>query len=110
MKANPFEQGELSIRENEDRASKQYPSIPVEGCALHVFGLEGGWQVWLNTEVQDFDGLCIGTGTSRNGAIAEARKVLEACVEVLQTLPVVVSSRRDTPLDVVVGGLKQHKG
>jgi len=48
----------------------------VRGYWLHIF-LDGGhWQVWLNTEVADFDGLCIGSGRTREAAIKDAQRVL----------------------------------
>lgn len=35
------------------------------------------FEVWLNTETQDFDGLCIGCGPTREAAIADAATALE---------------------------------
>lgn len=35
------------------------------------------YEVWLNTDVGDFGGLCIGCGVSREAAVADAIDVLE---------------------------------
>lgn len=35
------------------------------------------YEVWLNSDVGDFDGLCIGYGVSREAAVADAIDVLE---------------------------------
>lgn len=55
--------------------------LPFPGFILHItdrdaWGNLGLWEVWLNTEVQLFDGLCIGTGATREAAIEDARKSL----------------------------------
>jgi len=41
-------------------------------------------EVWLNTEVSDFDGLCIGSGTN---ALQDAVHTLERALEILQSPP-----------------------
>jgi hypothetical protein len=54
---------------------------------VHIFQdaeFGGGWCVWLNTEVSDFDGLCIGLGKSRDEAVRDAVSVLKAATEALQ--------------------------
>lgn len=43
-----------------------------------------GYEVWLNTDVGDFDGLCIGCGESREAAVADAISVLEEGVRALK--------------------------
>jgi hypothetical protein len=70
--------------DSNDQASRDYPSVLVAGHLLHVYRDEDGWAVWLNTEASDFDGLCIGLGTTRNTAVAEAVAALEAVLETLQ--------------------------
>lgn len=37
----------------------------------------GDFEVWLNTEVMDYDGLRVGCGTSREAAIEDAATTLE---------------------------------
>ena len=64
--------------------------IDVQGYKLQIgtedcFGSD--WTVWLNTEVDDYDGICIGAGDSRDAAVADAVKVLKAAVEALQAPP-----------------------
>jgi hypothetical protein len=66
-------------------ASDTYPSSLVAGHRLHVFKWDvNDWQVWLNTEEMDFDGICIGVGQTRGKAVAEAVIALEAVLEKLQ--------------------------
>jgi hypothetical protein len=73
----------MNICDANDLASENYPAVDVFGHRLHVF-FDGDWNVWLNTEASDFDGLCIGVGATRSAAIAQAVRALEAVVEVLQ--------------------------
>lgn len=57
---------------------------------LHVFKdaeFGGDWVVWLNTEASDFDGLCVGVGLTRQAAVTQAVRVLEAALERLQGPP-----------------------
>lgn len=42
------------------------------------------YEVWLNTDVGDFDGLCIGCGASRKAAITDAIYVLESGAQALK--------------------------
>lgn len=71
-----------------DVASERFPSVAVRDCSLHVCELDGHWQVWLNTEAPaTFDGLCVSVGATRDEAVAEAVKTLEAAVEHLQAPP-----------------------
>lgn len=46
---------------------------------LHVFRDGEMWEVWLNTEVKDFDGLCVGVGPSRDLAMRDAFNTLMSC-------------------------------
>jgi hypothetical protein len=48
---------------------------------------ENDYELWLNTEVQDFDGLCIGIGATRDAAVADAVNVFEAAIDALQQPP-----------------------
>lgn len=73
-----------SIAEMNRRASREYPAVEVEWHRLHVFCQRGEWCVWLNTEVSDFDGLCLAVEATRDLAVTRAVRVLEACVEELQ--------------------------
>ena len=45
---------------------------------------DGGVEVWLNTGVTDYDGLCIGTGDTRDAAVGDAVAALEWLTEALQ--------------------------
>lgn len=47
----------------------------------------GDWQAWLDTDAQNFDGLCIGVGTTRDAAVADAVRELEEVVCELQQEP-----------------------
>lgn len=73
--------------------SEQYPSVEIPGPAgkghrLHVFRDDDGWAVWLNTEVGDFDGLCLCTREDTlPHAITKASAVLQAAAERLQSGP-----------------------
>ena len=58
--------------------------IPLDGRSLHVAQRDGFYEVWLNTEVSDFDGMHIGEGSTRDIAVADAVKTLEGAVAFLQ--------------------------
>lgn len=69
--------------EDRERVNEHY--IDINGCNLHVTG--GGAddvEVWLNTEVADFDGICIGGGESRRVAVADAIETLERALGILK--------------------------
>jgi hypothetical protein len=68
-------------------ASERYPSVDVAGHLLHVCEMGGEWQVWLNCEDADFTGLCLSAEPTRDAAVAEAVRVLEAVVDHLQGPP-----------------------
>lgn len=72
------------IQDRLDKASVEQPAIIVPGHRIHVYEDNACWYVWLNTEVQDFDGLCLGTGSTRNDAIEDAVAALEGIIEALQ--------------------------
>lgn len=57
------------------------------GHALHVFQEpgDGAWFVWLNTEVEDFDGLILGYGDTREAAVASSLEALEKLEDLLQS-------------------------
>jgi hypothetical protein len=59
------------------------------GYHLHIFEDEGGagWAVWFNTEVSNFDGLCIGTGTTRAEALQVATNVLTDALKQIEERP-----------------------
>lgn len=44
----------------------------------------GEFEVWLNTEVADYDGLCIGCGSTWHQAASQALETLEAGVRALR--------------------------
>lgn len=51
--------------------------IRLDSNVLHI-RQEGDndYEVWLNTESQDFDGLCIGCGSTEDAAMKDAEVVL----------------------------------
>lgn len=63
---------------------------------VKIFDEGGGgpFAVWLDTEVADHDGLCIGLGDTRDAAVADAVKDLEARLAELQ-LPQSAFQTRD---------------
>lgn len=78
----------------QEQASRDYPSIEfVAGHRLHLYRDRAWWCVWLNTEVGDFDGICIAMKHTRQEALAQAVRVLEAAVEQLQRPPEAWASR-----------------
>lgn len=60
--------------------------IPVgDGNALHVRREgENDYEVWLNTNAQDFDGLCVGCGVTEAAAMKDAEEVLTRGVTALR--------------------------
>lgn len=59
--------------------------LEVFGYRLHItnhdaWGETGAWEVWLNTEVQQFDGLCIGYGLTREQALIDAQQTLALAI------------------------------
>lgn len=51
---------------------------------LHLINEPGKSTVWLNTELSDFDGLCIGMGVNEAEALLDAVTALEALTEAIQ--------------------------
>lgn len=68
-------------------ASRDYPSVVVNGCTLHICQIDGEWQIWLNTEDADWTGVCISAGHTRDEAVSDAVKTLEDALEILQGPP-----------------------
>lgn len=55
------------------------------GYKLHttnreMWGAEGEWEVWLNTELGLFDGICIGRGPTREQALIDAQQTLALAI------------------------------
>lgn len=51
--------------------------IDLDSNRIHISsGQPNDFEVWLNTDAGDFDGLCIGCGPTREIAISEAVAVL----------------------------------
>jgi hypothetical protein len=69
---------------------KNNERIAFGGYRLHVVndgfgnGDNDDWSVWLNTEVNDYDGICIGAGSERRHAIEYALATLEAATDKLK--------------------------
>ncbi len=78
----------MQIQDALDIASRDYPAIELRtGQRLHVCREDGHWQVWLNTETADFDGLCVATGDTRREAVTAAIEVFEVALVALQASP-----------------------
>jgi hypothetical protein len=74
--------------------------FPCDGRVLHVAKRDGFYEVWLNTEVADFDGVHIGEGETREAAVADAVRTLESAATALQ-LPYL--TEEETGL--IIGGI-----
>lgn len=75
---DPFEVVVLQELALQEWLSATFPSVEVAGHRLHTFESAEGWEVWLNTEDRDFDGLCLAHGKTKRDVIIEARRVLMA--------------------------------
>ncbi len=51
---------------------------------VKIFNTNGEFAVWLDTEVVDHDGICLGLGATRDAAVADAVADLEARLAELQ--------------------------
>lgn len=51
---------------------------------LHIAGESDDVEVWLNTLVEDFDGICVGGGESRVEAVTDAIETLEGALRILR--------------------------
>lgn len=58
--------------------------LDLEGYKVQIVGGEGDWEVWLNTDESDFDGLCIGWDVSRELAIQHAIATLSPALRWLE--------------------------
>lgn len=70
-------------RRPRNRHGLEHYTLPGGGNVLHIFSERDEWFMWLNTGVADFDGVCIGTGDSRQEAAQDAADALEKALEVL---------------------------
>lgn len=71
----------LAMLAEQERASRAHPSRPVPGqpFGIHVTTVDGAtWEAWLNTENEDFDGIVLATGPTREVVEAKAVEVLQA--------------------------------
>jgi len=64
-------------REVQVSKSTQGEHLELDSNQIHISNEDGNWWVWLNTDVGDFDGLCIGCGQSRKEAIDDAIGVFD---------------------------------
>jgi hypothetical protein len=55
-----------------------------DAIRVHLFDDAGGIAIWLDTEIAEHDGLCIGLGKTRPLAINDALLELRAAVRVLE--------------------------
>lgn len=59
--------------------------LKLDGNTIHILSEQpNDFEVWLNTDVGDFDGLCIGCGQSREEAVAGAISVLDEGLRALR--------------------------
>lgn len=70
--------------ERVDRAREGFPTRELDGASLHVCMMGEEWQVWLNCEQSEFTGLCVSIGLTRQAAVTDAVRILEAAVDALQ--------------------------
>lgn len=56
----------------------------IDDYELHVTGAWNDVEVWLNTPVADFDGICIGGGESHRAAVADAIETMERALGILK--------------------------
>lgn len=58
--------------------------LTLDSNRIHILSeVRDDFEVWLNTDVGEFDGLCIGCGVTREGAIADALDILRQGVSAL---------------------------
>lgn len=76
----------MTIEYAEDITQVDEHFSQINGRELHVTGEPDDVEVWLNTEVSDFDGICIGGGESRRAAVGDAIETLEQALAVLRGL------------------------
>jgi hypothetical protein len=76
-----------TIQDDNDELSRRPPSVTIGSTRVHVCRDDDRWQAWLNTEVADFDGLCIGLGPTESAARAAAIRTLAAAIQHLATAP-----------------------
>jgi len=50
---------------------------------VHVFEEYEGWEVWLDL-IEDHDGLCVGSGATKQAALEEAVHALEQAIATIQ--------------------------
>jgi hypothetical protein len=53
---------------------------------IHLFGEEGDYAIWIDTDVQPRDGLCIGVGETLAAAKADAASELRAALDAVDAL------------------------
>jgi len=58
--------------------------IELNGRVLHIAQRDKFYEVWLNTETADFDGIHIGEGETREIAVDDAVKTFQAAIYALQ--------------------------
>jgi hypothetical protein len=84
------EDEEIEKPKKKDVAHEEYHGMGErESPELHIYQdkHDSEFVVWLNTGTADHDGLCIGSGPSRQEAVASAVAVLEWAERVLQGPP-----------------------
>jgi hypothetical protein len=58
--------------------------LNLDGNRTHIVSeAEKDFEVWLNTDISDFDGLCIGCGQTRQDAVNDAVSVLRQALQKL---------------------------
>ncbi len=78
MVVDCYEAAIAKVMEAQEKASANYPAVLIDGHRLHVCETDRRWEVWVNTDERDFDGICIAVGSSRDSAVGSARVTLLA--------------------------------
>lgn len=81
-------------------SSKRIPTgVYALGGVRLAIEFEGpGIQVWLNTEVARFDGLCVGAGDTYAEAVTDALRTLRAAVRTLEAYELSETADPEKPL------------
>src|SRR5262245_48001637 len=77
----------IRLGDVEARVTAMNEHFQIEGNTLHIKGNDDpadDYEIWINTNDADYDGVCIGGGSTLAEAHAEAVKVLEGCLRVLR--------------------------
>jgi hypothetical protein len=66
--------------------TRQHIDLDVSGLTLHIIEGYGEVEIWLDPSTQNYEGVCIGGGVSREDAITDTIAGLEDAVRALKGL------------------------